>query len=299
MSTGYINLPLAGTPSWRSPVDTAADLPLSGNNLGDAIAAEDSGVIYVWTGSSWTAPSGTGTVTSVGLSAPSFLSVSGSPVTGAGTLALALASQNANIVLAGPTTGSAAAPTFRSLVGADITLTSAHILVGNASNVGASVSMTGDIAITNAGVTSIGANKVANTQLAQMSANTLKGNNTGSTANAADLTVIQANKLLTQAVHNAGNSGSAITIDFNNGPWQQVTLTANTTITLSNPVDGAVYVVEFVQGSGSYTVTFSGVKWPGGTAYSATATNGAIDQVNLGYNGLTTSYRGTFALAYA
>jgi len=63
---------------------------------------------------------GTGTVTSVALAAPSIFTVSGSPVTTSGTLTFALATQAANIVFAGPTAGGAAAPTFRSLVSADI-----------------------------------------------------------------------------------------------------------------------------------------------------------------------------------
>jgi hypothetical protein len=63
---------------------------------------------------------GSGTVTSVALTTPSFLSVSGSPITTAGTLAVSLATQSANLVFAGPATGAAAAPTFRSLVSADI-----------------------------------------------------------------------------------------------------------------------------------------------------------------------------------
>jgi len=63
---------------------------------------------------------GVGSVTSVGLTVPSILSVSGSPITTSGTLAVTLANQNANLVFAGPGTGSAAAPTFRSLVAADI-----------------------------------------------------------------------------------------------------------------------------------------------------------------------------------
>lgn len=67
----------------------------------------------------WVAPSG-GTVTSIGLTAPSILSVSGSPVTTSGSIALSLTTQNANLVFAGPTTGSAATPTFRSLVTADL-----------------------------------------------------------------------------------------------------------------------------------------------------------------------------------
>lgn len=61
-----------------------------------------------------------GTVTSVALSLPNIFTVSGSPVTTSGTLTGTLASQTANYVFAGPTTGSAAAPTFRALVAADI-----------------------------------------------------------------------------------------------------------------------------------------------------------------------------------
>ena len=68
---------------------------------------------------SWAA-TGTGTVTSVSLSLPSIFSISGSPVTTTGTLTGSLAAQGANIVFAGPTTGGATAPTFRSLVVADI-----------------------------------------------------------------------------------------------------------------------------------------------------------------------------------
>lgn len=59
-------------------------------------------------------------VTSVALTVPSFLSVAGSPITSSGTLAVTLATQSANTVLAGPTTGGAAAPTFRALVQADL-----------------------------------------------------------------------------------------------------------------------------------------------------------------------------------
>lgn len=57
-------------------------------------------------------------VTSVGISAPSFLNVAGSPVTSSGTLALTLANQNANSFFAGPN-GSSGTPTFRSIVNAD------------------------------------------------------------------------------------------------------------------------------------------------------------------------------------
>lgn len=46
------------------------------------------------------------------------------------------------------------------------TLTSAHLLVGNGSNVATDVAVTGDVTISNAGVTAIGAGKVTNAMLA-------------------------------------------------------------------------------------------------------------------------------------
>jgi hypothetical protein len=62
-----------------------------------------------------------GTVTSVGLSLPtSVFDVTGSPVTGAGTLTATFDNQNANTVFAGPTMAPAATPAFRALVVADL-----------------------------------------------------------------------------------------------------------------------------------------------------------------------------------
>ena len=61
-----------------------------------------------------------GTVTSVGLALPSIMTVSGSPVTSSGTLTGALTTQAVNAIFAGPSSGAAAAPTFRSLTTADI-----------------------------------------------------------------------------------------------------------------------------------------------------------------------------------
>jgi hypothetical protein len=58
---------------------------------------------------------GTGTVTGVALELPGIFSVTGSPVTSAGTLTAALATQPAGRVFAGPSSGGDAAPTFRQL----------------------------------------------------------------------------------------------------------------------------------------------------------------------------------------
>lgn len=80
---------------------------------------------------------GSGTVTSVGISAPSsILTITGSPITTSGTFVLGLATQAANTVWAGPTSGSAATPTFRALVMADLpsgtgTVTSVSVVSAN------------------------------------------------------------------------------------------------------------------------------------------------------------------------
>ena len=76
--------------------------------------------VLAWNGSAWAPASITGTVTSVALSLPGIFSVAGSPVTTSGTLSATLASQSANTVWAGPTSGAVAAPTFRALVAADL-----------------------------------------------------------------------------------------------------------------------------------------------------------------------------------
>jgi hypothetical protein len=64
-------------------------------------------------------PAGTGTVTSVGLSLPAELTVSGSPVTTTGTLTAVWASEGQNFIFAAPS-GSAGAPAFRALTSGDL-----------------------------------------------------------------------------------------------------------------------------------------------------------------------------------
>lgn len=62
-----------------------------------------------------------GTVLSVGLALPSSVfSISGSPVTGSGTLTGSFINQSANTVFAGPAAGSPGTPSFRALVATDI-----------------------------------------------------------------------------------------------------------------------------------------------------------------------------------
>lgn len=90
-----------------------------------------SGQVLESNGSAWIPASpGSGTVTSVGLSLPSDLTVSGSPVTGSGTLSAVWASETANTIHAAPN-GSAGAPTWRLLAAADLPVTDTDLQVAN------------------------------------------------------------------------------------------------------------------------------------------------------------------------
>ncbi len=138
---------------------------------------------------------GTGTVTSVALVTPSFLSVTGSPITTNGTLTVALESQVAGTVFAGPTSGGATAPTFRALVSTDIpTLTASFISnfdtqvrtnrLDQLTAPTATVSFGGQV-ISNVGTPSVGTDVATKAYVdsASTSANTYKGTADASAAN--------------------------------------------------------------------------------------------------------------------
>ena len=81
----------------------------------------------------------------------------------------------------------------------------------------------------------------------------------------------------------AGNSSTSITLDWDNGNTQFVTMTGNCTFTLSNPKDGFRYIVFMKQdGTGTRVPTFpSSVKWGGGTVPTWATAAGRVDLVTL------------------
>lgn len=101
------------------------------------------------------------------------------------------------------------------------------------------------------------------------------------------------------AEYDAGNSGASLTVNFNNGVNQKITLTANCTFTFSNPLAGMTAKLKLIQdGTGSRTVTWPTIKWAGGAAptLTTTATTGT-DIITLYYDG--TAYWGQAGLNFA
>lgn len=91
----------------------------------NVVWATYSSTLSVWVASieSNNGGAGSGTVTSVALadgSTTPIYTISGSPITGSGTLTFTLNTESANTVLAGPVSGSAAQPGFRTLTFADV-----------------------------------------------------------------------------------------------------------------------------------------------------------------------------------
>jgi hypothetical protein len=154
---------------------------------------------------------GSGSVTSVDVTLPSIFSVSGGPVTTSGTIAASLANQNANLVLAGPSSGGAATPSFRALVPGDMTLASAKIVVGNASSVGAPVSMSGDVTIDNTGATTVAS--VGGASAASI-ASAVTANGAATSANTASTIVKRdaASKINTSGVMYNGSTSGAVSV---------------------------------------------------------------------------------------
>lgn len=133
-------------------------------------------------------------VTSVGLSMPADFTVSGSPVTSAGTLGASWASQAANLVLSSPN-GSSGTPGFRALVNDDLpnsgvtasTYGSASIVpvfAVNAKGVVTSVTNT-TIAISNGQVSGLGTMSTQNASAVSITGGAINGTTIGGTTPAA------------------------------------------------------------------------------------------------------------------
>lgn len=183
---------------------SATGTPSSGNYLrGDGV---------------WTAPGGTGTVTSIALAAPTEFTVSGSPVTTSGTLTFTKATQTANTVWAAPD-GVAGAPTFRALLTSDIP-TLNQSTTGNAATATAPAAGSGHGAVT------LDVSGHFQSVAPGSAGNYMRSNGTdyvASTIQAADVPVLNQNTTGTAANITASSNATLTTLSALSLPGTQVT----------------------------------------------------------------------------
>jgi len=190
-----------------------------------------------------------GTVTSVGLALPSIFSVSGSPVTGSGTLTATLNSETANTFFAAPN-GSAGTPTFRALVVADVPTLNQNT-TGTASNI---------TATSNSTLTTLSALSLPYSQLSG-TVPTWNQNTTGTAAS-----VTSATQSAITSIPNLATVGTITTGVWNGTPVANSYL-ANSSITINGNA---------VSLGGSTTVTaVNPYALTIGTGLSGTSYNGA------------------------
>lgn len=81
-------------------------------------------------------------------------------------------------------------------------------------------------------------------------------------------------------------SGAAATLDLSLGSVQDITLTANCTLTIANtPATGRAYGFSLIvrqDATGSRAITwFAGVKWPGGTVPTGSTLASSVDMYSF------------------
>lgn len=218
----------------------------------------------------------------------------------------------------------AVAGDFPALPYASSTLTSAHLFVGNGSNVATDTALSGDIAITNAGVSSYAGTVPVNkggTSLTTLTANNvILGNGTsapnfvapGTSGNAllsngttwtsaaiafTNITGVATVAQTTVATQALTTCSTARTIDWSTGNEFTVTLTNGNAcaFTFSNATSGQTITLDIYQpstGGGTATATWATTTlWAGGTAPTITVGNSKTDTCTIKYNG--TDYRGS------
>ena len=195
--------------------------------------------------------------------------------------------------------------------------TSAQVLHGNASGaptfsaVSLTADITGILAPANGG-TGVANNAASTITISGNFASTftVAGANTYTFPNASDTLVnlgstqTLTSKTLTnptvtnyvESVVAIGNSSTAQTIALTNGTVQTVTMTGNCTFTMPTATAGKSFILIVSTGAGSFTGTFTSVKWPSNTAPTLTTTASRWDILSFFSDG--TNWYGNYVQAF-
>jgi len=97
------------------------------------------------------------------------------------------------------------------------------------------------------------------------------------------------------AINDLGNSGSGtVTVDWDNGNYQTLTLTGNCTIAFSNGQAGGRYLLEINTGAGGFTVTWPSITWLRSGGVAPTVPTAASKTAVVGLSKNATAYIGSY-----
>jgi hypothetical protein len=180
---------------------------------------------------------------------------------------------------------------------------STPITLGNtAIQLGNTVTTLNNMTLANVTISSVGTaipnNLLANSSVTLGNTTVALGSTATSLGNLTTANVTVTNYVETlQAV---GTVGASSTLSLATGTVLTATLTASTpcTFTMPTAVAGKSFILILTQAAtGMTTATFTGVKYPGGTAPTITATASAVDILSFVSNG--TNWYGNYAQAFA
>jgi hypothetical protein len=100
----------------------------------------------------------------------------------------------------------------------------------------------------------------------------------------------------TEGVVAIGNSSTSKTISLAAGTFQTVTMTGNCTFTMPTATAGKSFILIVSTGAGSFTGTFTSVKWPSNTAPTLTTTASRWDILSFFSDG--TNWYGNYVQAF-
>jgi len=293
VSGGTTGLTTSGGPVTTSGTITIAGTLAYGNGGTGGTAAPTAGTIPYGTGTAlaysaagtsgqvltsggagaptWTTVTGTGTVTSVAQSfTGGLISVSGSPITAAGTLALTVAGTSGGV----PYFGSS------STWASSAVLTASAIMVGGGAGAAPSTITTGTGVVTALGLAVSGSGSIVL--------------GTSPTVNNPTITNY------VESVVAIGTVTTTNTIALTNGTVQTATLTASTACTFTMPTATAgksfVLLLKQAASTGNGTATFTSVKWGAAGAPRITATAGKMDILTFFADG--TNWYGSITQGY-
>lgn len=159
-------------------------------------------------------------------------------------------------------------------------LSNVSIVSGNANNITSNASTFSNVSIVSGSANGV---TISNVTINGGTANGVQSSNVTIVSGTVGNTTINA---YTESVLVVGSTGNAVTLNIANSTLITATLTANCTFTMPGNTAGKSFVLFLNTGNGSFTGTFTGVRWNNGnTAPTITTTNNRVDILTFVANG--------------